>query len=323
MRISDSSCPEMRSHVSRLSREEAELEGLRARSKTHAAGASPGVGAAAAAALVGGLPGATGAQLTKVQETRRTAGEAGELARRHDVSDGGGRLPVRPPQIKGAPGAKGSFFCSTFRICRGQRRRLLRDVNGASRALNLMHGEESRPEARPPFLVASEDENRYLLHEDVQQRIILAALCWVDADSAVDENVGLAKLHRPCARCLVQRRLQRVLAGKLSRFSCACTVGDRDAACEGKALSREVSVTDAVAVGGSRCKSEVEGEPGCHRRSCAARGHTLALSFRRSRLGSQHLRLDPLACSAFSKRTEDDLRLIEGRCFCWRRSVAL
>ena len=149
MRISDSSCPEMRSHVSRLSREEAELEGLRARSKTHAAGASPGVGAAAAAALVGGLPGATGAQLTKVQETRRTAGEAGELARRHDVSDGGGRLPVRPPQIKGAPGAKGSFFCSTFRICRGQRRRLLRDVNGASRALNLMHGEESRPEARP------------------------------------------------------------------------------------------------------------------------------------------------------------------------------
>ena len=149
----------------------------------------------------------------------------------------------------------------------------------------------------------------------MQQRVILAALCWVDADSAVDENVGLAKLHRPCARCLVQRRLQRVLAGKLSRFSCACTVGDRDAACEGKALSREVSVTDAVAVGGSRCKSEVEGEPGCHRRSCAARGHTLALSFRRSRLGSQHLRLDPLACSAFSKRTEDDLRLIEGRCF--------
>ena len=49
----------MRSYASRPSREEAELENLRARSNTHAAGASPGVeaaAAAAAAAFVGGLP---------------------------------------------------------------------------------------------------------------------------------------------------------------------------------------------------------------------------------------------------------------------------
>ena len=45
---------EMRSYESRLRREEAELESFLARSKTHAAGA------AAAAALFGGLPGGAG-----------------------------------------------------------------------------------------------------------------------------------------------------------------------------------------------------------------------------------------------------------------------
>ena len=45
--------PKMRSCAGRISREEAELEHLRATAKTHAAGASPGVGAAV---LVGGLP---------------------------------------------------------------------------------------------------------------------------------------------------------------------------------------------------------------------------------------------------------------------------
>ena len=42
----------------------------------------------------------------------------------------------------------------------GQRRRLLRDVNGACRALNWMHGEENRPTALHPSLVASEDKNQ-------------------------------------------------------------------------------------------------------------------------------------------------------------------
>ena len=49
--------PEMRSYASRLSREQAELENRRTRAKTYAAGSSPGVDAAAAAVLVGRLPG--------------------------------------------------------------------------------------------------------------------------------------------------------------------------------------------------------------------------------------------------------------------------
>ena len=40
--------------------------------------------------------------------------------------------------------------------------------------------------------MANEDKNRYL-REDVQQRVILAALRWGDADSAVDDNEALAK----------------------------------------------------------------------------------------------------------------------------------
>ena len=55
----------------------------------------------------------------------------------------------------------------------GQRRRLSRDVNGVCDSLNWMHGEDSRPAARPPPLVASEDKNQYL-RADVQQRAIRA-----------------------------------------------------------------------------------------------------------------------------------------------------
>ena len=53
----------------------------------------------------------------------------------------------------------------------GQRRRLLRDVNEACRAVNWMHGEDSRPTALPPSLVASEDKN-LCLRADVQQRVV-------------------------------------------------------------------------------------------------------------------------------------------------------
>ena len=77
-------------------------------------------------------------------------------------------------------------------LTRGQRRRLLRDVNQACRALNWMHDEEIRPPALPPSLVASEDKNQ-CLRADVQQRIIPAGLRWVDADSAVDGREALAK----------------------------------------------------------------------------------------------------------------------------------
>ena len=50
-----------------------------------------------------------------------------------------------------------------------------------------MHGEDGRPAARPPSLVAIEEKNQ-CLRADVQQRVILAAMRWVDADSAVDEH---------------------------------------------------------------------------------------------------------------------------------------
>ena len=48
-----------------------------------------------------------------------------------------------------------------------------------------MDGEETRPTALPPSLVASEGKNQ-CLRADVQQRVILAALCWVVADGTVD-----------------------------------------------------------------------------------------------------------------------------------------
>ena len=56
-----------------------------------------------------------------------------------------------------------------------------------------MHGEDCRPAAGPPSLVASEDKNQSL-RADVQQRVILAAMRWDDADSAVDEHEAVAKL---------------------------------------------------------------------------------------------------------------------------------
>ena len=68
-------------------------------------------------------------------------------------------------------------------------RGLLRDVNGACNASNWMHGEDSRPAARPP------GQDKYqCLRADVQQRVFLAAVRWVDADNAVDEHEALAKL---------------------------------------------------------------------------------------------------------------------------------
>ena len=75
----------------------------------------------------------------------------------------------------------------------GQRRRLLREVNGACCASNWMHGEENGPATRPPSVVVREDKNQ-CLRGDVRQRVILTALRWIDADSAVDENETFAKL---------------------------------------------------------------------------------------------------------------------------------
>ena len=55
-----------------------------------------------------------------------------------------------------------------------------------------MHDEENRSAPRPPSLVASEDKNQ-CLRADVQ-RVILAALRWLDADSAFVENEALGTL---------------------------------------------------------------------------------------------------------------------------------
>ena len=86
---------------------------------------------------------------------------------------------------------RGNFsFTTTSRLAGGltcgHRRRLSRDDNGACFALNWMHGEDSRSAARPPSPVATEDR------ADVQERVILAAMRWVDAASAVDEHEVLA-----------------------------------------------------------------------------------------------------------------------------------
>ena len=109
--------------------------------------------------------------VTSVRELERKAGEDEGLVRRNDNSSGGGRPPDLHLQNKGrlATSKRGDFFfaVSARTSCvlfwwfdRGQRRRLLRDVNEACRALNWMHDEETRPPALPPSLVASENKNQ-------------------------------------------------------------------------------------------------------------------------------------------------------------------
>ena len=109
-------------------------------------------------------------------------------------------LPFDPPQNEGrlVASERGNFSlpclqelpasCSAG-LTGGQRRRFFRDVNEACRALYWMHGEETRPRDLPPSL----DKNQ-CLRADLQQRVILAALRWVDADNVVDENEPLANL---------------------------------------------------------------------------------------------------------------------------------
>ena len=124
----------------------------------------------------------------RVRELERRAGEAEGLACRSDVSTEGrataGRAPAEQRPLRGLEARRGG-------LTSGQRRRFLRGVNEACRALNSMHGEETRPPATS--LMESEDKNQRL-RADVQQRVIIAALRWVDADSAVDEHEALAKL---------------------------------------------------------------------------------------------------------------------------------
>ena len=139
------------------------------------------MGAATAVVLVGGLPGNAVSHGDEGKGTEKK-GEAERPVRRHDVSHGWGRPPHRLPQNQprlAAPN-EGIFrlphlqelpaSCSGG-LTGGQRRRLSRDVNEACRALSWMHGEEIRPPALPPSLVASEDKNQ-CLRADVQQRVM-------------------------------------------------------------------------------------------------------------------------------------------------------
>ena len=220
---------EMRSYASRLSRDEAELEHLRARAKTKAAGASTGVGAAQfwsevflAVPLV---------MVMRVRELDRTLGEAEGLVRRNDVSNGGGRPSDRHPQNKGrlAASKRGDSPLPHLQElpC------VVADCYVTStEPVALGTGCTERIVARGSFSLscgASEDKNQ-CLRADVQQRVILAAMRWVDADSAVDGHEALAKLlkgrtgHAPW--CLVQRRLLRVLAGQPPWFGCGCAATD-------------------------------------------------------------------------------------------------
>ena len=157
----------------------------------------------------------------RVWELERRAGEAEGSACRNDVSNGGGRPSDQLPQNKGRLAApkRGNFplpylqelpeSCSGG-LTGGQRRRLLRVFNEACRALNWMHGEDTRPPVLSPSLLPSENKNR-CLRADVQQRVILAAVCGVDADSVVDGHEALVQAaegtHRLRAWCLIQRRL--------------------------------------------------------------------------------------------------------------------
>ena len=152
----------------------------------------------------------------RVRELERRAGEVEGPARRNDVSDGGVDCPAGLRRTEGAPRHRSEIFplpylqkrpaWSSGGLTDAQGRRRLRDVNGACGALNCMRGAENRPTALPLSLVANEDKNQYL-RVDVQQRVILAALRWVGADSAVDEHEALAKLLEGRTGCAVQRRL--------------------------------------------------------------------------------------------------------------------
>ena len=201
---------EMRSCASRLSREETELENLRARAKTHSSWRAQRLPQFwSEVFLVVQL-----ANVTRVRELERRAGEAEGPARRNDATSGeGSRRQHRSEGIFPLSNLQELPAWSSGGLTLGQRRRLLR-------ALNWMHGEENRPTALPPSLVASEGQESMSSCRRAAVCHPSSAMSWVEADSAIDEHEALAKLlqgtHRLRAWCLVQRRLLRVLAGQAS-----------------------------------------------------------------------------------------------------------
>ena len=67
--------------------------------------------------------------------------------------------------------------------------------------IDIGHEPDSGSAARPPCLVVIEEKNQ-CLRADVQQRVMLAAMRWIDADSAVDEQEG-ARLVRQTMEILI------------------------------------------------------------------------------------------------------------------------
>ena len=130
----------------------------------------------------------------------------------------------------------------------GQRRRLLRGVNGACDALNWMQGEGSRSVAHPHSLVPPRTRlNVFVL---TCSSVSSWRLCvWVDADSAVVEHEALAKLVKDAQAPGVS---SNVGYHEYPGVSLPHSVGDAPPLIETLCLrrqdfSRGVSVTDAVA----------------------------------------------------------------------------
>ena len=211
--------------------------------------------------------------LTRVRELERRAGEAEGIARRHDVSKWRGQPPDQSPAETGASGhrCEGTFpldlpAWSSGDLTGGRRRRLSRDVNEACRALDGMHGEENRPTALPPSLVASEDKNQ-CLRADVQ-RVILAALRWVDADSAVDEHEALAKLLKERTE-YAPGVSSNVGSYEYSRFSLPESVVDAPPLidvlpAEANIFLEEFQSRMLLPPEVAAAIQEIMGEPGCH-----------------------------------------------------------
>ena len=79
------------------------------------------------------------------------------------------------------------------RLTSGQRRRLLADANAAVRGLHYLHGEGHRGPIAATATAATSEKVSWL-QRDVQQRVLHAALRWIDVDSAINEKEALAKL---------------------------------------------------------------------------------------------------------------------------------
>ena len=122
----------------------------------------------------------------------------------------------------------------------------------------------------PPSLVVTEDKNQ-CLRAEVQQRVILAAMRWVEADSAIDEHEALGKLlkgrtgHAPGVSSNV---------GSYEYLRVSLPVSDVDApmCClrREKKRTRGVPVTDAATTRGSRCNSKNHRRTWLPRRSAHA-----------------------------------------------------